>query len=485
LATICPQNYSQVLEKSVATQNLGDLESVAFGISHNQLTALMLADWGMPELFQQIATHLERPEKSTFAEGERDWFLLQLFHFADCMADVCTATPYERYRLIPKLLRLATRVGIETNILTEVGDHVVQGLRDWGTLLNITMPSLPSFSEILNSSALNPEHVGVNNLPNTQLPTQKLRILLVGDDSAIQQSYKKMLETAGHTMTIASSAASALAQIKIRPPQLIISNLDMQGMDGIECCKALRKHPEWHKIFVFIVTDQNNTDRLVEVFDAGANDYLTTPINEKILMARINAAQRIIHMQETQEEDRLQLRQFADELAISNQRLQVLALTDELTDLPNRRYGIERLDQEWAVAIRGSRPVTCMMIDIDHFKSINDIYGHPVGDEALKLIAQSLRQAARKQDIVCRLGGEEFLVICPDTDSSAGFQYAERLRQFVSAQTLSAQGGKIHFTVSIGLTDNTNLTSSEAMLHQADERLYAAKSAGRNRTVGQ
>jgi len=483
MATICPQNYAQVIEKSTSAHNLDNLESMAFGINHNQLTALMLADWGMPELFQQIAVHLEHPEKSTFKEGERDWFLLQLFHFADCVADVCTSTPYERYRLIPKLLRLATRVGIETDTLIEVGDHVVQGLRDWGTLLNITMPSLPGFSEILNSTTLNPEHVGVNNLPSAQLPSQKLRILLVGDHSATQKSFKTILEKAGHTITIASSAAAALEQIKIRPPQLIISNLDMQGMDGVECCKALRKHSEWHKIFVFIVTDQENTDRLVDIFDAGANDYLTTPINDKILVARISAAQRIIHMQETQEEDRLQLRQFADELAISNQRLQVLALTDELTDLPNRRYGIERLDQEWAVAVRGARPVTCMMIDIDHFKSINDVYGHPVGDEALKLIAQSLRQAARKQDIVCRLGGEEFLVICPDTDSNSGFQYAERLRQFVSAQTLSAQGGKIHFTVSIGLTDNSNLTSSEAMLHQADERLYAAKAAGRNRTV--
>jgi diguanylate cyclase (GGDEF)-like protein len=484
MATIFPQNYSQVLEKSASTHNLDELETEAFGISHNQLTALMLADWGLPDLFQHIAIHLEHPEKSNLTEGDRSWFLLQLFHFADCLAEVCTATPYDRYRLIPKLLRLATRVGIETKALIEVGDHVAVGLRDWGSLLNITMPALPAFNEILNANALNPEHVGVNNLANTQLAAMKLRILLVGKNNESQRSHQALLEKTGHAVTVAKNADEALAQIKVRPPQLIISHLSLQGMDGIACCKALRNNPEWHKIFVFILTDQESTDRLMEIFDAGANDYLLTPINEKILAARISAAQRIIHMQETQEEDRMQLRQFADELALSNQRLQVLALTDELTDLPNRRYGIERLEQEWAVAMRGSRPVSCMMIDIDHFKSINDQYGHPVGDQALKLVAQSLRQAARKQDIVCRLGGEEFLVICPDTDSTAGYQYAERLRHFVSVQTLSEQGGKIHFTISIGLTDNHGLNSAEAMLHQADERLYAAKAGGRNRTVG-
>ncbi len=484
MATICPQNYTQVLEKSALSHNLEELETEAFGISHNQLTALMLADWGMPDLFQQIAVNLEHPEKSSFTEGERNWFLLQLFHFADCLAEVCTVTPYDRYRLVPKLLRLATHTGIETKALIEIGDHVAQGLRDWGTILNTTMPALPSFNEILSSNALNPEHAGESSLPNPQPSSLKLRILLIGEKSETQQSHQSLLEKAGHVVTLAKDAEAALTQIKILPPQLIISNLAMLSMDGISCCKVLRKNPEWNKIFVFIITDQENTDRLMEIFDAGANDYLLTPINEKILTARINAAQRIIHLQETQEEDRVQLRQFADELAISNQRLQVLALTDELTGLPNRRYGIERLEQEWAVATRGTRPVTCMMIDIDHFKSINDTYGHPVGDQALKLIAQGLRQAARKQDIVCRLGGEEFLVICPDTDSTAGFQYAERLRHFVSSQTLYERGGNIYFTVSIGITDNNNLNSAEDMLHQADERLYAAKAAGRNRTVG-
>ena len=483
LATIFAENYTQVLAQSDAANNLGELERDAFGFDHNQVAALMLADWGMPEIFQKIVLHVEQPEAGEFPEGTRNWRLQQLFHFADRLATVCTSAPSERYRLIPQLMLLATRVGIETSTLIEIGDLVIQGLREWSALLNITAPVIPPFEEMLNSASITPELMGEDNLPGTQLATFKLRILLVEDDRSIQLLYKALLEKAGHSVITANNGRAALDIVKASPPQLIISDWMMPEMDGIEFCKALRKNAEWNKIYVFIVTAQESTDKLVEAFEAGVDDYLAKPINPKVLAARLRAAQRIIQMQEAQEEDRVQLRQFADELAISNKRLQALALTDSLTGLPNRRYGLERLEQEWAVATRVGRPVCCMMVDIDHFKSINDTHGHHFGDEALKMVAENLRHAARKQDVVCRLGGEEFLVICADTDAQAGFQYAERLRQHVASQPLTIQGKTLPLTVSIGLADSLKAASVEAMMHQADERLYAAKAAGRNCTI--
>jgi diguanylate cyclase (GGDEF)-like protein len=158
-------------------------------------------------------------------------------------------------------------------------------------------------------------------------------------------------------------------------------------------------------------------------------------------------------------------------------------MTDSLTGLPNRRYGIDRLEQEWANATRSGHPVCCMMVDVDRFKLINDTYGHHLGDEALKMVAASLRHAARKEDVVCRLGGEEFLVICANTNVEAGYQYAERLRQQVASQPLQVQGKTIPITVSIGLSSNANHKNVESMMHIADDRLYAAKAAGRNRTI--
>lgn len=404
LATISPEKYATVLAQS--SGNLLELERATFGMDHNQITAAMLSDWGMPELFQDISLYIEQPESSKFHEGERGWRLLQLFHFSNCLADVCVSPPMERYRQIPGLLLLATRSGIETGVFIEIGNQVISGLADWGNLLGIEMPRLPSFEEMISSASMTSELSGVAALPG--VTSFRLRILLVDDDRTTLILYKALLEKSGHAVTIASNGREAMEIVRQSPPQLIISDWMMPEMDGIEFCRELRKNPDWNNIYVFIVTSQESTEKLIEAFEAGVNDYLPKPINPRVLAARLRSAQRIIQMQEAQEADRLQLRQFADELAQSNKRLQELALTDALTGLPNRRYGMERLEQEWALASRSGRPVCCMMVDIDHFKRVNDTYGHQTGDEALKLVARTLQQAARKQDVVCRLGGEEF-----------------------------------------------------------------------------
>lgn len=481
LATVFGQDYSQVLEQS-ATSDLEELESRAFGLSHCQIAALMLSDWGMTKLFQDIVLHIEHPESSGFSESERNGRLLKLFHFSERMAAVCTMAESERYRQIPNLMLLATHAGIETGTLIEIGDGVADGLREWSRLLKIAFPEIPPFEEMLNSASINSELMGLDALQDAQDTSFKLRILLVEDDRTMRLLYTALLERSGHTVKTAGNGLEALERVKESIPQLIISDWMMPEMDGIEFCRSLRMNPAWHKIYVFIVTAQESTDRLIEAFEAGANDYLTKPINPKVLVARMRSAQRIIQMQEAQEEDRLQLRQFADELALSNQRLQTLALTDVLTGLHNRRYGMERLEQELALANRAGRPLCCMILDIDYFKQVNDTLGHQSGDEALKFVASSLQGATRKQDVVCRVGGEEFMVICPDSDAKSGFTYAERLRQQVASEPMKIAGRTLHLTVSIGVTDSTGLASMEEMLHQADTRLYAAKLAGRNRT---
>jgi len=175
-------------------------------------------------------------------------------------------------------------------------------------------------------------------------------------------------------------------------------------------------------------------------------------------------------------------------LAASNQRYQQLALTDVLTDLPNRRFANEHLERQWALAQRNSSPLSCMMVDIDFFKQINDTYGHKVGDDALKQVANILQLSIRKEDVVCRLGGEEFLVICPDVQAEAVYRYAERLRKNVSEHAISdhASGKSFKLTVSVGAASKTHAVMTHEMLLQlADKRLYAAKESGRNRTVAE
>jgi diguanylate cyclase (GGDEF)-like protein len=283
---------------------------------------------------------------------------------------------------------------------------------------------------------------------------------------------------------VARNGVEAMRIVEQQHPQLVITGWTMQQMDGITLCRRLRENPERRDVYVIILTMQESVDRLVEAFDAGADDYLVKPVAQKVFFARLRAAQRVVRLQEELAFDREQLLRFSKDLAASNERLQRLALTDALTELPNRRFAMERLEQEWALSKRGDRTLSCMMVDVDYFKPINDKFGHQAGDEALKCIANTLRQSARTQDVVCRYGGEEFLVICPDTGIDAAYQCAERLRLNVAALKFKSQGADIRLTISVGVAQKKGgIASIEDLLHRADECLYAAKQGGRNRAV--
>ena len=486
LASSRPHEYEAILDKVAAGDvNLADLEFAEFGLNHTQLTRELLADWGMPLVFQKIVTNYENPDLAGFAEGSRDWRLLNVLHVASYLASVCLAQEPHRRKMVSRLMLMATRLGVETDMLTELGDKAVKEWHEWSKLFGIPSVEIPPFAELLEAVPLAPEMLDVETLRSKVVTPYSLRILLVDDDRSILLMMQHLLVQAGHTVTTARNGVEALRLVDEARPQLIITDWIMPEMDGIEFCKTLRQNPAWRNIYVFIVTAQESTDRLVEAFEAGANDYLTKPINFKVLGARLWAAQRVVQLQEELEFDRQQLRKFAAELAASNQRLQQMALTDVLTELPNRRYANEQLDRQWALAERSGRPLSCMMVDIDRFKQINDTYGHKVGDDVLKQVANVLRLTARKQDMVCRLGGEEFLVICPDSQPDQVFQYAERLRQNVAASNINSPAGPdFHLTVSIGLANKKpELLNVEMLLQVADKRLYAAKKAGRNRTV--
>jgi diguanylate cyclase (GGDEF)-like protein len=276
----------------------------------------------------------------------------------------------------------------------------------------------------------------------------------------------------------------AIVQVEKHQPQLIITDWMMPVMDGLTLCRNLRERVEWRDIYMIVMTAQEDPDKLVEAFEAGADDYLVKPIIQKIFFSRLRAGLRVVKLQEELAADREQLLRLSTDLAEANEGLQLLALTDVLTTLPNRRAALERLEQEWALTKRGNRNFTCMMVDVDCFKSINDRYGHPVGDEVLKSVAAVLRRVARGQDMVCRYGGEEFLVICPDTDVVEGSLCAERMRQSVMASHVQSGVHNIKVTVSIGLAERkAGMSSLEEVLSLSDQHLYLAKQTGRNKII--
>lgn len=486
LATAYPGEFGDVIgrAKGKATAELRRLEHDKFGCDQAELSEAILADMHFPKIFQVLARDYQEPESSRMAEGSREWRLLHLLHVSSLLADACLASAAERGGLVAKLRLHAARVEIESEQLSEIGDACVHDWLEWVELLNMKVIHIPPFAELMSQSDAADTAVEVPQWAHADQANYKMRVLVVEDDRAMLVLLEAMLKAAGHDVLVARNGVEALRVVEQQCPQLVITGWTMPEMDGITLCRKLRENAVRNDVYVIILTIQESVDRLVEAFEAGADDYLVKPVAQKVFFARLRAAQRVVRLQEELAFDREQLLRFSRDLASSNERLQRLALTDALTELPNRRFAMERLEQEWALCRRGDRTLSCMMVDVDHFKPINDKFGHQTGDEVLKCIAHTLRQSARTQDVVCRYGGEEFLVICPDTGIGATTRCAERLRLNVAALQFKNQGAGIKLTISIGVAEKKNgIASIDELLGRADECLYAAKQGGRNRTV--
>ena len=203
-----------------------------------------------------------------------------------------------------------------------------------------------------------------------------------------------------------------------------------------------------------------------------------------MLAARLRAGQRVICLQQAIQKDQEEIRHFAAELAVTNRRLQQVALTDPLTGFPNRRYAVDRMQQEWASSTRTWRPMCCMVIDIDQFKAVNDTYGHDVGDQVLSQGATAIKRSLRAQDVISRTGGDEFLVICPDTTMEAALVCAERIRRSVEIMSINVGDQVLRVTISVGVAvrDRT-MSDPDVLIKRADESAYVAKAQGRNRVA--
>jgi diguanylate cyclase (GGDEF)-like protein len=257
----------------------------------------------------------------------------------------------------------------------------------------------------------------------------------------------------------------------------------MPGLDGIGLCRAVRATPQGQAPYIVVLTAHSNPDQLVEAFEAGADDFLTKPVNRRELEARMRSARRIAQLHMRLELEAAALRHSHSELENLNQQLANAALTDSLTGLPNRRHVLDRLKQEWALAQRRDQPIAVIFLDLDHFKRINDERGHEAGDIVLERISRILRRTVRVEDTVGRFGGEEFIVICPGTTLASAARVAERIREQIAAEDFSFNGTVFRITVSLGVAAGAPAVTSDwnDALRRADVALYSAKRAGRNK----
>jgi len=484
LASVYPHEYSQLLEDNPdrGVSELAIVERQRFATDHNELTAALMADWGLPAVLIEPTLHHEQPAAGKFAEGSRQFTLCHGLHLAAYLADLCLAPEGARAAMLPNLFLLGSRIALDAEKVSTIADQTVRDWQEWGRVFEVSTHPVRPIAEIAaeGAAAALPEHafepVGADE-------TKDLRVLVVDDDRSVLLLLDKVLANAGYTVFTAANGREALATAMESRAQLILADWLMPEMDGLQFCRALRNTKLGRSVYMVLLTGVEDESRLVEAFEAGVDDYVLKPINPKVLLARLRAGERVVSLQSEVESDREEIRRFAAELAMTNRRLQEAALLDPLTGIPNRRYAMDRIQQEWSAAGRSARPLACMLIDVDHFKRINDTYGHDVGDIVLQRVADVLKQTARTPDVICRIGGEEFLVICPDTDASAAGQCAERLRHAAGAMRISVGNVTLQITISVGVAAmDVAMTGPDSMIKAADQAVYAAKQSGRNRT---
>jgi len=484
LASVHPDSYSRILEqcKDNSRDRLIRLEREQFAIDHNELSAALLQDWGLPALCVDAVRYYEVPEEGDLQEGSRPHRLTRLLHVATHLAGVCVADDDERDVLATELVARGQAIGIDSEALATLCDEVVRDWREWGEILHAPTREVPFLKEMLERARQAGHADESEQAPSSEAKAISLRILAVDDSELDLKLLTKYLTSAGHKVVTASDGREGLRMALETDPGMIITDWIMPEMEGPEFCRALRRSEKGRQIYVIMLTGCEDEGHLVEAFEAGADDFIVKPYNPKALMARIRAAQRIITLQKEVDRDKEQIRRYVAALGVANRKLEQAALTDELTGLPNRRYALDRLGQEWAAATRSGRALTCLSIDIDHFKNVNDTCGHDTGDAVLRETAAALKRAMRKSDVVCRFGGEEFVAICPETHLRDATQLAERLRTTVEANIVSAGTFDGGVQVSVGVAErDATMPNPDALLKAADQALYAAKQAGRNR----
>jgi two-component system cell cycle response regulator len=300
---------------------------------------------------------------------------------------------------------------------------------------------------------------------------EKGRIFVIDD---LPEQVERLRSHLGERYELAAESDPDIAMTRVRSGDfdLAVVNMGIESADPLRLCSQIRSFEETRLTPILAIVRQGDTRKLVRALDIGVNDYLTRPVDRNELTARVAT--------------QLRRKRYVDQLRSTFQASLEMAVTDQLTGLYNRRYLSSHLSAMFDRAVWTGRPMSVMILDLDHFKSINDNFGHDSGDRVIQQFADRIKSSVRGMDLACRYGGEEFLIAMPDTDRATAGVVAERMRNEVAAHSVKLNGGRdeIKVTVSIGIASTESGPKDDTpqrLIKRADEALYAAKSAGRNR----
>jgi two-component system, cell cycle response regulator len=301
------------------------------------------------------------------------------------------------------------------------------------------------------------------------------RVLIVDDDELVLRRLSVLLQRDGYDTHAATTAEAALQILEGTPCQIVLTDWHMPDMDGLALCRKLRSRQNTGYIYILLLTVRNGHSDIVAGLAAGADDYVVKGATAEEILARIGVGRRITHLEGS--------------LRASDQENRRISVTDALTGVRNRRFLMKYLPRELDRARQSARPLSVLSCDIDHFKRVNDNFGHATGDEVLQEFARRAASCIRKEtDWIVRSGGEEFVLVLPETSRDQASRVAERLRQELAADTIPTSSGRLSITVSTGVCAlETEQELSEAsvldLLSAADRGLYASKKLGRDRAT--
>ncbi len=296
-------------------------------------------------------------------------------------------------------------------------------------------------------------------------------VLIIDDSVTVREQIIRTLESFNLFTRYfeAEDGLEGFKKLLTNPVDIILCDLEMPRMDGFKFLSMLKGRPDFQDVPVIILTGRDDKERKVKGLEQGASDYITKPFDHDELVARVK-----VH---------LKIKKLQDELKRSNERLLELSNTDHLTGLFNRRYMMEALDKEMQRSIRKGGTLSLILLDIDHFKRVNDDYGHQKGDTVLQKVALLLQKELRTYDCAARYGGEEFVAILPDSTLKESVFVADRIRQAVQSARFDSPLDTLNLTVSLGVASfsKEDTTTVDGFIKIADDALYRAKANGRNR----
>ncbi len=472
LASVYPEAYAEILDEG--TKDLCRREQDRFGLDHNELSEAMMLDFVVPRALAEPARHHEEPEQSGFDRDSRPQKIAVLLNLAYRLAELAVSGEGKSAEESAVVDAICASLGLPEGRIKSIYDLALKEWAEWLDLLELPSSEAPVFEDLPFDSP----GIDHGEAQDMDYGARSLSAAILADPSIAGKAAETLGELGVPVQFCPKPSDAMQLALERRANLFLVIEEHAHFIDMIRNTEAADTS------YVFWLLIDHDPEQETKAFEVGSDDVIPLGIVAAKLAPRLQPAKRMLERFERWRDDRKELRRIAKELALSHRQQQVLALTDQLTGLPNRRAAMDGLGRAWSAGMRAQTSCAAMVLDLDHFKKINDHYGHAVGDQTLRSVAAVINDSVRGEEIIARIGGEEFLLISSRLDLREAVVAGERLRRQLLAAHIDAGGDRVQITVSIGIAvRDEGMRSAEDLLIAADKALYAAKEAGRNRVA--